>query len=76
MAPAIAMPLVGHRPDLETFVGEFDRLLRSWRQPADQAMRVADVLAATTQKSAATFQELIHAMIAAVDPAARPSHAS
>lgn len=70
MAPAVATLWVVHRPDLETFVGDFDRLLRLWRKPASEAMNVADVLTAATQRSAATFQEMLNAMIVAADPLA------
>lgn len=68
MAPAIATLWVVHQPDLETFVRDFDRLMRLWHKPASESMPVADVLTAASQHSAATFLEMLDAMIAVADP--------
>jgi hypothetical protein len=68
MAPAIAALWVVHRPDLRQFVEQFDRLLRLWRKPASEAMAVADTLTVSTQRSPATFQEVLDRLIAVVGP--------
>lgn len=68
MAPAIATLWVVHRPELETFVSDYDRLMRLWRKPASEAMAVADTLSIAGQKSRATFPEMVAAMIAFADP--------
>lgn len=68
MAPAIATLWVIHRPDLESFVSDYDRLMRLWHKPAVEAMAVADVLTAASKRSAATFPEMLNAMIAFADP--------
>lgn len=46
------------------------RMLLVWRQPAEEAMRVANLLAAANAKSAATFQRLHDAMTKAAQAAA------
>jgi hypothetical protein len=68
MAPALAALWVIFRSDLEVLVEKFDRLLRLTGKPASEAMRVADVLTAGTQKAAATFDEMIDGMLAVYDP--------
>ncbi len=68
MAPAIATLWVIHRPELESFTSDYDRLMRLWKKPASEAMGVADVLTIASQKSAATFQEVLDAMIGLADP--------
>ena len=68
MARPVALLWVVHRPELEHFVEQFDRLLRLHDEPASEAMRVADLLTASTQASAATFQEMLDALIAVRAP--------
>lgn len=67
MAPAMAALWVIFRPDLETFVGKFDRLMRLASEPPERAMDVADVLTAGTQNTAAPFDEMLDAMLAVYD---------
>lgn len=67
MAPAIATLWVVHRMDLEPFVRDFDRLMRLWKKPPTESMHVADVLTVASQKSAATFDEMLQAMLGVAD---------
>jgi hypothetical protein len=64
MALPIALLWVVHRPELNSFVERYDRLLRLHGEPASRAMAVADTLTQATQHSAATFEEMLDAMIA------------
>ncbi|SRR6266545_5488656 len=66
MAAPITMLWVIHRPDLDWLVGRFDSLLRLYGEPASASMRFADTLTAATKESAATFNEMVEAMRAAV----------
>lgn len=68
MANPIAMLHVVHDVDLRMFAGEFDRLLRLYGKDAADSMALADQLTAATKQSAATFQEMVDAMIAAASP--------
>lgn len=65
MATPIAMLHVVHDVDLRQFAGEFDQLLRLYNKEASESMAVADQLTVATKQSAATFQEMVNAMIAA-----------
>lgn len=67
MAAPIALLEVVHKPPLEWFVDSFDRLLRRAGEPASESMRVADVIANSTRRSAATFVETIDALVAAYE---------
>lgn len=68
MAPQIAALWIIFRPDLESLVEKFDRLLRLSGEPASQAQRVADILTAGTQRAAATFDEMLDGMLVIYDP--------
>jgi hypothetical protein len=68
MGPPIVMLAVVHDCKPEKLVGQFDRLLRLWGEPAAHAMEVADVLTAATQASATSFAEMLSALIAFADP--------
>lgn len=68
MANPIAMLHVVHRIDLQQFAGEFDRILRLYGKDASESMALADQLTVATKQSAATFQEMVEAMIAAASP--------
>lgn len=68
MAPHVADLWVIFRPDLESLVEKFDRLLRLSGASAIEAQRVADVLTTATQRSSATFDEMIDGMLAFYDP--------
>ncbi len=68
MARPIALLQVVHEPPLEELVERFDRLLRLYGEPAENAMSVADKLTKATQLSAATFEEMLSATLAAATP--------
>jgi len=68
MANPVAMLHVVHDVDLQEFAGEFDRILRLYGKDAADSMVLADQLTAATKQSAATFQEMVEAMIAAASP--------
>lgn len=72
MALPIALLWVVHRPDLAWLVEQFDRLLRLYGLEADESMRVADNVSGASKASAATFKEMIDAMVAVAteEPAA------
>jgi hypothetical protein len=59
---------VVHEPPLEELVGKFDRLLRLYGEPAQNAMLVAEKLTTATRLSAATFPEMLDATVAAASP--------
>src|SRR5688572_14205308 len=65
MALPVALLWVVHRPDLGCLVERFDTLLRLYGEPASESMRVADTLSAGTKASAATFTEMLDALVAA-----------
>jgi Ca2+/Na+ antiporter len=64
MAAPIALLEVVHKPPLDWLVDHFDRLLRLVGEPASESMRIADIITASTQKSAATFVETVEALVA------------
>lgn len=68
MGPPIAMLSAVHDYELEKLIGQFDRLLRLYGEPATQAMDVADTLTAATQASATSFAEMLAASIAVAEP--------
>jgi hypothetical protein len=74
MAPPIAMLWVVHRKEMESFVIDFDRLLRLWRLSATEAMSVADKLTAMYKSSPMTLQEALDSLIAVAEsfPPKRP----
>lgn len=51
------------RIDIEALTEKFDRLMRLTREPADEAMRVADVLTQASRQSAASFSDMLDAML-------------
>ncbi len=64
MAAPIAKLHIIFKAELTTLVDRFDQLMRLWGYEADQAIRAADKLTATTQASAASFEEILDSMIA------------
>lgn len=68
MGPPIAMLSAVHDYKVEKLIGQFDRLLRLYGEPAAQAMDVADTLTAATQASATSFAEMLAASIAVAEP--------
>lgn len=66
--PSALLWVVNRRPDLDWLVDSFDQLLRLDGSGADEVMRPADVLTAGTSKAAATFEEMVEAMIVAASP--------
>ena len=48
MAPAMIALWIAFQPELEPFVGRFDRLLRLLGEPPERVMYVADVLTVGT----------------------------
>lgn len=54
--------------NVEPLVEKFDRALRLYGSPASDSMRLADTLTASTQAAAATFEEMLDALIAAATP--------
>ena len=70
IAPPISLMWSVHDTDLAILVDKFDRILRLYGEPADEAMRIADIITVSVQKSAANFDEMLDAYIAVMDPAA------
>ena len=69
MAIPIAMLLATFQPGtMESLVERFDRLLRLAGKASSDAMSVADTLTAGTQKGAASFNEMLDAMIVFYSP--------
>ncbi len=68
MAPPIAMLYVVHEPDLLKFASDFDQLMRLYGKSAGDAMALADQLTVGTRMAAATFDEMVDALIAAAHP--------
>lgn len=62
MALPIAMLWIVQEGDLPWLVEHFDRLLRLYGRPASNSMQVADTLTVATQRSAATFCEIVEGM--------------
>lgn len=65
MALPVALLWVVHRPDLAYLVERFDTVLRLYGEPASESMRLADTLTTGTKASAATFMEMLDAMVVA-----------
>lgn len=65
IAHPLALLWVVHRPDLNWLAGTFDQLLRLHGLEASESMRVADTITAATKASAATFEEMVDALVAA-----------
>jgi hypothetical protein len=65
IAHPLALLWAVHRPDLVWLAGKFDQLLRLYGLDASESMRVADTIAAATKTSAATFEEMVDALVAA-----------
>lgn len=63
MAAPIAMLHVAFKSELIGLADRFDRLLRLWGKEAAEAERAADVLTKGAISSAATFDEMLDAMI-------------
>lgn len=68
MAQPVAMLYVTHRPELPWLAESFDRLMRLQRKPASESMSVADILTVAAQQSAATFVDVVEAILAALSP--------
>lgn len=62
MALPIAMLWIVQECDLPWLVEHFDRLLRLYGRPASNSMQVADTLTVATQRSAASFREIVEGM--------------
>jgi hypothetical protein len=63
IAPALGTLLLLHDPPLPWLVEYFDRLLRLAGEPASKAMEAAATLSASTRNAAASFSEMLEAMI-------------
>jgi hypothetical protein len=63
IAPAIGTLLLLHGPPLPWLVEHFDRLLRVADEPTSRAMEAAATLSASTRNAAASFREILEAMI-------------
>ena len=63
MAPAIGSLALLHGAPLPWLVEHFDRLLRVAGEPAESAMDAAATLSASTKHAAASFGEMLEAMI-------------
>lgn len=63
IAPALGTLLLLHGPPLPWLVESFDRLLRLAGEPASKAMEAAATLSASTRHAAASFREMLEAMI-------------
>jgi hypothetical protein len=61
----LGMLWIVHRPQPEWLVEHFDCLLRRWDRPAADAMSLADTLTVAAQRSAATFEQIVEAMVEA-----------
>lgn len=73
MAPPLAYLWIGqNKPDLDWLVGSFDGLARLYGKEADDAEEMADILTAATQRSAATFEDMVEAMIVAAGGSIEP----
>lgn len=71
MAPAIGgLSAIYGKPDPAWLIERFDRLLRLYGEPASRAEEVAATVHGSVNASAATFPEMLDAMIAVVDPSA------
>jgi hypothetical protein len=73
MARPIALLWVGQheRSEVTWLVDAFDQLMRAYNLTPENAITLADMIAGTTKASAATFREIVEAMVAAVDADAR-----
>lgn len=63
IAPALGTLLLLHGPPLAWLVEHFDRLLRLAGEPASKAIEAAATLSASTRTAAASFREMLEAMI-------------
>ncbi len=66
-APIVQLWKMHDVADLRSLVSKFDRLLRLYGHPASEALDVAKMLQAATQRAAATFEEMLDSTIAVVD---------
>jgi len=77
---ALAVPVatlwVIYRPDVELpqLVEDFDRLLRIWRVPVEDAMSLADKLVIATQRTAGNYSEVVHALLTVGGATVERSH--
>lgn len=65
MAVPIGLLWLVHKSDLRWLVGRFDQVLRLYGEPATASMNVADTLTVSTQQAAATFEEMVNALVVA-----------
>lgn len=71
MAPAIGgLATVYGGTDPGWLIDRFDRVLRLYGEPASRAEEVAATIHASVNASAASFPEMLEAMVAVVDPTA------
>jgi hypothetical protein len=69
IAPPIgALSLIYDQPDPKWLIAKFDQILRLYNEPASRAEKVAETLHASVNNSAATFPEMVEALITAVSP--------
>ena len=68
MITPIALIWFAQKISMDSLVPKFDQLLRLYRKAASESMEIADMLTSSTQHSAATFEEMLNAMIAAKMP--------
>ena len=69
IAPTIgALALIYGQPDPKWLIAKFDQILRLYDEPASRAEAVAETIYASVKASAATFPEMIEALITAVSP--------
>jgi hypothetical protein len=73
MARPIALLWVVHRPDLNWLVDRFDQILRLYDMDASRSLEAANVISASTKEAAATFEEMVDAMVAAAGGAEAPN---
>lgn len=57
--------LIGDPRDIDWLVERFDSILRLYKKKAEESMDVADTLTASFQRSAATLEEMIEALVVA-----------
>jgi hypothetical protein len=71
IAPVIGgLSAIYGNPDAAWLIERFDRLLRLYGEPASRAEEVASTVHGSVNASAATFPEMLDAMIAVADPPA------
>jgi hypothetical protein len=78
MAVPVAMLNSIHSVSMSWLVEQFDRLMRLTGEPADRAHQVADTIHSTSTHAAATFKDIVEALVAfysGESPTAEPAPA-